>query len=101
MIITNNKERNRFETEVNGELAFLDYEFYQGDLALVHTFVPPRLRHQGIAFALVKFGLEFAKEQNLKVIAGCSSVVIFVERHPKYESLLITANDYFLWLKQN
>ena len=87
--ITNNKERNRFETEVSGELAFLDYEYYQDDLALVHTFVPPKLRHQGIAFALVKFALEFAKSENLKVIAGCSSVVIFVEQHSEYESLLI------------
>jgi len=89
MIITNNKERNRFETEVNGDLAFLDYEFYQGALALVHTYVPPRQRHQGFAFALVKFALEFARSENLKVIAGCSSVVIFVEQHSAYESLLI------------
>ncbi len=88
MTITNNHERNRFETEMNSELAFLDYEFYQGNLALVHTFVPPRLRHQGIAFDLVKFALDFAKEQNLKVIPACSSVIVYLQKHPEYETLI-------------
>ena len=92
MVITNNKERNRFETLVNGDMAVLDYEYYQGTLALTHTFVPPVHRNQGIAFALVKFALEFAKAENLKVIPGCSSVVIFVEQNPEYESLLATTD---------
>jgi predicted GNAT family acetyltransferase len=92
VVIVNNTERSRFETPVNGKFAFLDYEFYNGTLALVHTFVPPKERHQGIAFALVKFALEYAKANHLKVIAGCSSVVIFIEQHPEYESLL-TTND--------
>jgi predicted GNAT family acetyltransferase len=86
--ITNNTKRNRFETEVNGEFAYLDYELYQGGMALVHTFVQEKNRHQGIAFALVKFALEYAKAHHLKVIAGCSSVIIFIEQHPEYESLL-------------
>jgi predicted GNAT family acetyltransferase len=89
-VITHNTERSRFETEVNGEFAILDYEFYNDILALVHTFVPPKERHNGIAFALVKFALEYAKARNLKVIAGCSSVVIYIEQHPEYESLLAT-----------
>ena len=88
MLIKNNKERSRFETKVNGEFAYLDYEYYQGYLALVHTYVPPKEREQGIAFALVKFALEYAKAENQKVIAGCSSVVMFIEQHPEYESLL-------------
>jgi len=88
--ITDNKERNRFETEINGEFAYLDYEFYGGVMALVHTFVPPKERHQGIAFALVKFALDFANTEHLKVIDGCPTVTIFIEQHPEYESLLST-----------
>jgi predicted GNAT family acetyltransferase len=88
MLITNNKNRNRFEAEVNGEFAYLDYEFYGDVMALVHTFVPPKERNQGIAFALVKFALEYAKAGHLKVFAGCSSVSIFIEQHPEYEELL-------------
>ena len=87
IVIVNNKERNRFETPVNGGFAFLDYEYYRGDLALVHTFVPPKERHQGIAFALVKFALDYAKAQHLKVIVGCSTVTLYIEQHPEYKAL--------------
>ncbi len=88
MLITNNKERNRFEAMVNGEFAYLAYEFYGDVMALVGTFVPPSERHQGIAFALVRHGLEYAKAEHLKIISGCSSVSIFIEQHPEYKSLL-------------
>lgn len=87
-VITNNIELSRFETLVNGESAYLDYHFYNGILALTHTFVPPKDRHQGIAFALVKFALEYAKAEHLKVIPGCSSVVLYLELHPEYEVLV-------------
>ena len=88
MAIVNNLQHSRFETEVNGEVAFLDYVFHNGNLALTYTFVPPKARNQGIAFALVKFALEYAKAENLKVIAGCSSVSIYIDEHPEYEILL-------------
>jgi len=87
--ITNNKDRSRFETLVNGEFAVLDYIYLNNTLALVHTFVPPKDRDQGIAFALVEFALEYAKEHHLKIIAGCSSVVLFIKQHPEYTALLI------------
>jgi predicted GNAT family acetyltransferase len=88
LTIINNTEHSRFQTEINGELAFIDYRYYEGDLALVHTYVPPSLRHQGIAFALVKFALDHAKAEHLKVIPACSSVSVFIELHPEYESMV-------------
>jgi len=90
IVIIHNKERNRFETEINEEFAHLDYVYNNGAMNLAHTFVPPKGRHQGIAFALVRFALDYAKAEHLKVIAGCSSVVIFIEQHPEYETLLTT-----------
>ena len=91
MKITNNKERSRFETPVNGDFAFLDYVYHKGALALVHTFVPPKHRHQGIAFALVQFALDHAVRERLKVIPACSSVTVFIGQHPEYGVLI--AND--------
>jgi predicted GNAT family acetyltransferase len=88
MLIINNTKRNRFETEINGKFAYLDYEFFNGVMNLFHTFVPPKDRHQGIAFALVEFALEYAKSEHLKVIAGCPTVSIYIEQHPEYETLL-------------
>ena len=86
--ISHNAERSRFETEINGEYAFLDYVFYQEAMALVHTFVPPKYRRKGVAFSIIKFALEYAKREHLKVIPGCSSVVLYIELNPEYEALI-------------
>ena len=86
--ITNNEKLSRFETEINGEFAFLDYRFYKGNFALVHTFVPEPARGKGIAPALAKFALEYAKEQNLKIMIYCPYVSKYMKRHPEYEPLV-------------
>ncbi|MEP7233682.1 MAG: GNAT family N-acetyltransferase [Ignavibacteriota bacterium] len=91
MAIILNRQNNRFEIPVGGELAHLDYEYYEGGISLTHTYVPPKERHQGIAFALVKFALEYAKAENLKVIPGCSSVMRYLEEHPEYAELVENA----------
>ncbi len=89
MEILNNTERKRFETDLGEEFAFLDYEQFENTIALTHTFVPHTFRHQGIAFALVRFALEYARATHLQVIIGCSTVTIFMETHPEYQQLLI------------
>ena len=86
--ISHNAVRSRFETEINGEYAFLDYVFYQGAMALVHTFVPPKHRRKGVAFAIIKFALDYAKHEHLKIIPGCESVALYLELHPEYEALV-------------
>jgi predicted GNAT family acetyltransferase len=88
MTIINNIERSRFETTVSGGQAILDYEFYNGMLALTHTYVPPQDRNNGVAFALVHFALEYAKAEHLKVIPGCSSVALYIDEHPEYIELV-------------
>ncbi|MDP4220393.1 MAG: GNAT family N-acetyltransferase [Bacteroidota bacterium] len=91
--IIHNPVRSRFEAEIKGEAAVLEYEFVNGAMALIHTFVPPKHRHQGIAFALIKFALEYARAKDLKVIPGCSSVVLYIEQHPEYEALLLDIDE--------
>ena len=91
--ITHNSKQSRFETAVDDDFAILDYELYPGVMALVHTFVPHEHRHQGIAFRLVHFALEYAKANKLKVFPGCSSVVVYLKRHPEYDDLVYEEED--------
>lgn len=86
--IINNTSEGRFETEVEGELAHLDYKFYKGDLVLIHTFAPPAARGKGISSALAKFALNYAIENKLKVIVYCPFVKAYLEKHPEYETKL-------------
>lgn len=79
---------SRFETEVNGEFAYIDYRFYKGDIAFMHTFVPEIARGKGIASALSKFALEYVKEQKLKPIIYCPVIKKYIKHHPEYAALI-------------
>jgi hypothetical protein len=88
LVITDNSSQSRFETEINGELAYLEYRHHNDNIVLVHTFVPESGRNHGVGFALAKFALEYAKDHKLKVIVYCPTVKKFLELHPEYEKLI-------------
>lgn len=82
--ITNNERLHRFETTIQNETAFLEYRPYKGDIALMHTLVPPALEGQGVASALAKYAFDYAKQHNLPVMVYCPFVAAFLKRHPEY-----------------
>jgi predicted GNAT family acetyltransferase len=86
--IVNNTKRSRFETEIEGDYAFVEYQFYKGDIALVHTFVPTHARGKGVSSALAKYALDYVKEQRLKLMVFCPTVARYIRTHPEYEVLL-------------
>jgi predicted GNAT family acetyltransferase len=86
--IINNTNLSRFETEINGEFAYVDYRFYKDDIALMHTFVPEIARGKGVSSALAKFALEYVKEQNLKLLVYCPVIAKYIKQHPGYEALV-------------
>ena len=86
--IINNIKLSRFETEVNGEFAYVDYRFYKDDIALMHTFVPEAGRGKGISSALAKFALEYVKQQELKLIVYCTFIAKYMKLHPEYDALI-------------
>lgn len=53
-----------------------------------HTGVPPAYEGQGIASALVKEGLAYARKEGYKVVPLCSFVAAYIKRHPEYADLL-------------
>lgn len=57
----------------------------------MHTDVPAALGNRGIASTLAKFALDWAKEQNKKVMVYCPFVAAYLKRHPEY-NLLIDKN---------
>lgn len=88
--INNNEKNLHFETALdNGEFAFIEYRWHHKDLVLMHTWVPEGFEGKGIASALAKFALEYAKQHNLKVIVYCPYVNAYLKRHPEYQSLLV------------
>ncbi|HKL25101.1 MAG TPA: GNAT family N-acetyltransferase [Desulfuromonadales bacterium] len=81
-------DEQQFQTRAEGHLAHLDYRRDADVLTLEHTEVPAALEGRGIGSSLAREALEFARREKLKVLAPCSFVAAYIERHPEYQSLL-------------
>jgi predicted GNAT family acetyltransferase len=79
---------SRFETRPGGHLAVCSYRRQGPLLVLDHTEVPRELQGQGVAAALVKAALDWAREQGLQVRPVCSYVAAYMQRHPDTQDLL-------------
>ena len=85
--VRHNQAENRFDATVDGHLCVAEYAMRDGEMVFTHTFVPPELRGRGIAEKLVRAGLEYAKQEGLRVIPACSYVASFIRRHREYVQL--------------
>ena len=82
-------ENNRFELSVENEIAFIEFDKIEPTiLDLVHTEVPKVLSGQGIASKLVAGALQYCKENSSKIIASCSFIKSYVEKHPEWQELI-------------
>ncbi len=88
LTITHRPEIGRFEAIVDGLRCEADYRLDGRLMRMTHTGVPPALEGRGIAAALVKEALTWAREQGLQVDPICSYVRIYIRRHPEWQGLL-------------
>lgn len=86
--ITNNEGKKRFEADVNGQIAYLEYMPAGQNIVLSHTEVPETLEGQGIGGRLVKEALETIKSNGQKIIIVCPFVAAYIKRHPEYLELV-------------
>ncbi len=86
--IINNEAKHRFEAEVGGQTAVLEYTRATGLMVYNHTEVPRDLEGQGIASQLAKTALDFARENALEVMPLCPYVAAYIRRHPEYRDVL-------------
>jgi predicted GNAT family acetyltransferase len=94
MKVVHSPEARRFEALVEGQLCRLDYRIdeHDGEVMFSYTYVVPALRGHGIAGALARAGLDWARSQNLKVVPACSYVRSYMKRHPQTLDLLADEN---------
>ncbi len=88
MEIQHSPEQQKFFTEIDGAEGYLRYApLGEGKVDFQSTFVPPALRGQGVAEAIVERGLQWAEEENLRVVPSCWYVDAFLRRHPRFQAL--------------
>lgn len=86
--IVHRAEASRFEAALAAGLAVCAYRRDGDVLLLTHTEVPMALEGRGIAAALVRATLEWARAEGLRVRPLCSYVGAYMRRHPETLDLL-------------
>lgn len=86
--VKHDKQAKRFETTIDGQTGYVSYH-EQGDaLVYDHTIVPQALGGRGVGSALVKQALDYARENDKRVIPQCSFVAFYINKHSEYQDLV-------------
>jgi predicted GNAT family acetyltransferase len=84
MTVEHDTAGRRFVARLDGHEGELLYgEFGEGIVDLQHTEVPRALQGKGVADALVRAALAWAREQGYRVVATCPYVQRWLRKHPE------------------
>lgn len=82
--IRDEREKNRFVTEVDGETAVLRYSIEEDRIRFTHTEVPESIEGRGVGSSLARHALDSARDDGLRVWPECPFVASYIQRHPEY-----------------
>jgi len=86
--VVHNSDARRFEVQHGDMIAVLEYQLVPGRIVFTHTGVPKAMEGRGIGGALVRTGLEHARQHDLAVRPVCPFVAAYIARHPEYADLV-------------
>jgi len=89
MKIIHSKDHNKFEVNVDGHAAFLQYIPRQNHLVVFDIEVPKFLEGQGIGVEIMKHTIEYARKHNLKIFPMHSMMTKFMSKDSKTQDLLL------------
>lgn len=89
MDIVHEPERQRFVAKFADDEAVLEYSERPGAvLVFGHTYTPPQLRGRGIAGAVVRCALDYARTHGNAIVPRCPFVARFIDQNPEYANLV-------------
>lgn len=71
--------------DVIGEL---HYQNGEGNIIIDHTYVNPAFRGKGIAAQLVEAAVDYARQNNLRIVPVCSYARAVLKPGPEYSDVL-------------
>jgi predicted GNAT family acetyltransferase len=81
MIVTDNRDRSRFELVEDGETAFANYRRSGRHVVIPHVESPPALRGKGTAGRLMEGIVAQARAEGFKIVPTCSYADAWFRRH--------------------
>lgn len=88
LTIKNNEAEQRYEAEIGGHLAVIEYEQGPERILIMHTEVPKELEGHGVATQMAKFALDDARARHLAVVPLCPVVASYIRQHQEYADLV-------------
>jgi predicted GNAT family acetyltransferase len=85
--VNHNEAERTFEVWIEGHLSKLDYIRDGKNFVITHVGVYPEFRGQGVAGKIVEAGLQYAKQNSLRVIPMCGYAAAYIRRNPQYMEL--------------
>jgi predicted GNAT family acetyltransferase len=86
--VSDNTAKSRYELNVDGHIAFVDYRLRPDRIALVHTEVPSELGGRGVGSKLAKGTLDAVRKRGLKADIRCDFLAAYIQKHPEYADLV-------------
>ena len=86
--LVKNDAKKRFEIEVDGHFAFIDFKEPRNKIALIHTEAAPELAGTGAAAAVVEKTLHWIEENGKLLLPYCPYVFAYIKRHPEWKRIV-------------
>jgi len=81
--VRDNRERSRFELDVDGEIVFADYRRRGSTVIIPWVEAPPRLRGTGAANRLMRGIVEMAEAEGWEIEPICGYAAAWLRNHHK------------------
>ena len=91
-----NTKSHQLELEIDGSIAFIEYKLFRDTLFLIHTEVPSALKGKGAAGAPVQKALQYAKNNNYRIVPICPFVRSFLEKHKEWNDIVAPDAERFI-----
>ena len=87
--INDNEFLRQFESEIQGELAIIEYSQQDRKIFLTKLVMSDELRERGYLDQFIEQVLEIIKERNTRVMPTCPAVAKYMRKHRRrYKELL-------------
>jgi predicted GNAT family acetyltransferase len=86
--LVDNREKSRFELEVDGQTVFANYRRSDGVIAIIWVEAPPALRGTGAAGGLMRLVSEQARKEGAKIAPVCGYAAGWLRANKTYRDLV-------------
>jgi uncharacterized protein len=86
--VIDNTRQHRFEMEVDGHVAHVDYALDGNQITLIHTEVPDALGGRGIGSKLAAAVLNTIRARGQTVVPQCSFIAQYINKHPEFADMV-------------